>query len=551
VHDSFHRATERVEQQAADFGDRCFVTFRYSSDARQAVNTKVLFPDAPQVKATRAAEPTDVLWYNLRYQGNCWQTHVLPYFMGLLVLLVTCLVGLCIYLLTFFKLDLANNKVDSSGYLPSAHESAPEDVLAEAEPIGVGTLQMWLREATFTAVYALFANAPPEDRTNLAVLVVSLVISAALPLVNNGSRTVLSMMVTRVERPGYFTLLSQRIFSVLAFVYIVNYCIVPWLVYSALMPSPSEFLQIGVGNFSASACTRVRAFDSSVLSTGVSGCFETLAEDWYSFTQIIYRYAQRIASPEATAKWYGSEGGAAAGLIPQMVVLSLTDPVLTVFLRELIAFVKTRWSQFYGKLQFTQQMINACYEPGDFKFAERHALVMKTAAVVLIFGAAAPLLYFIGFVTMLFSFVLQKAAFIKLYKRPAEISYNLAERSRVVFKGLIWFHAVFAFLFTFGQAIRTETEIVTSYSLAPLVMIGAYELLMFFVLGRLFGTAVSTEDFSAGGQRFQEVSDEIPTFEPYLSAVDTHSISALATRSTRSTRPALKSANLAQTREMV
>ena len=59
-----------------------------------------------------------------------------------------------------------------------------------------------------------------------------------------------------------------------------------------------------------------------------------------------------------------------------------------------------------------------------------------SAATVLAFGPAAPLLYFVGGAIFLFSVALQKLMLVKLYARPVPLDEKIAERARVILQML-------------------------------------------------------------------------------------------------------------------
>ena len=80
-----------------------------------------------------------------------------------------------------------------------------------------------------------------------------------------------------------------------------------------------------------------------------------------------------------------------------------------------------------AKFRMTQARMNALYAPPSFDFADRYAGLLKVAALVLVFGAAAPLLYFLGAAVLFFSFARTKYALVKMYARPKQLDASLAQ----------------------------------------------------------------------------------------------------------------------------
>ena len=75
------------------------------------------------------------------------------------------------------------------------------------------------------------------------------------------------------------------------------------------------------------------------------------------------------------------------------------------------------------------------------------AHMLKLVAVVMCFGPAAPVLYFIGGISLLLSVTIQKFMLLKVYARPRPLDDALAWRSRGFLQALFFLHVTMAPLF--------------------------------------------------------------------------------------------------------
>ena len=138
--------------------------------------------------------------------------------------------------------------------------------------------------------------------------------------------------------------------------------------------------------------------------------------------------------------------------LEQVVRLTFLD-IGVLALGELYVLISCFGSQVYGRLRkFAQASINKAYEPPEFKFADRYAYMLKIAAMVLVFGPAAPLLYFVGGATLLFSWCMQNLMLAKVYKRPRPLDHQAAERSRACLMLLLLLHVCSSTAFYTRQA---------------------------------------------------------------------------------------------------
>ena len=210
-----------------------------------------------------------------------------------------------------------------------------------------------------------------------------------------------------------------------------------------------------------------------------------------------------------------------------MIVNLLFEIVYGPILEDGVAYVKSVFNKLSSSGETTQRKINECYEPPEFEFADRYASSMKIAAIVLVFSPAAPLIYFLGSLVLFVSFNIQKAALVKVYKKPRALDSQIASRSRSILYGLLWAKVLAASLFQVRQAfVSAHHSGVEVISTDYLPLLFSFGLLLVPVAWSWvescccrccrWGRAEEEEDRSTGKPlRYQEACDETPAFVRY------------------------------------
>ena len=199
---------------------------------------------------------------------------------------------------------------------------------------------------------------------------------------------------------------------------------------------------------------------------------------------------------------------ASAGLIPQIIVLTIFDAIFLA-LNELLVLMGTVASRLQGAhFKYAQSSVNACFEPPSFELSNRYAYMLKIAASVLVFAPAAPLLYLLGGLALLFGFFCEKLALVKMYRRPPSTSEHAAERCRIFLLGLTFMHVCSSCVFFSQQAYVTGSRWdfveMRPFALAFVLVVGWY-LVEATLLRWLLVRNASAEDSGAGNVLYQEL----------------------------------------------
>lgn len=107
------------------------------------------------------------------------------------------------------------------------------------------------------------------------------------------------------------------------------------------------------------------------------------------------------------------------------------------------------WSQ-----QRTQQQLNALYEGVDFAIVRTYARMNSIIFVALMFAPGMPLLYLVGLLWCLITYISQKFLILFFYKRELALKNELAEVSVFCLIGALVGHVVMAYLFLLNAPIR-------------------------------------------------------------------------------------------------
>ena len=417
----------------------------------------------------RAAEASDVLWENLAYQDDCCAL-MAPTRAALtnsvaLATLLPC--AWLVLVLTRYKLDLASHLTQAS--LGQAGAASPDDATAAAAMAATAG-------ASAVAVAFEPPPAPPPpaawydpDRLSLGVhggldaflhamelrgapgiiTFVSLIIAASISGLSSGLRVLLSRL-TAIEHPASFSYQQMRLLTTAAAVLIMNYVVLLFAVYT---PALSE-----------SWVANKARLDELVVSVEATGAAVNAHADAARLEELYQSTEVKLVEALGGSGDYYSQ----AGLLPQVLILALTDAVfLQLNVATAVAYpLAYRW---WGRGSRSQPMLDHWYAPVPMSIATCYAYMLKTAAICLVFAPAAPLLYFVASVALFAMYGAQKLALVKVLRRPPLLDDEIAERSREFLGVLLLVHTISAAYFYTAQAEVSASDVSLGQS-APLAL---------------------------------------------------------------------------------
>jgi len=205
-----------------------------------------------------------------------------------------------------------------------------------------------------------------------------------------------------------------------------------------------------------------------------------------------------------SSHWYGP-----SGLIPQVLVTALTDGAMLVLNELAIVGPFMVLRKLVGSVQVSQGRMDQYYEPPQFNVSKRYTYLVANAAIVILYGPASPLLYFIGAASLGLMLLVQKVLLTHCYSRPRVIDDAVAERAREMLSGLLLLHVLSSAMFYLVSAKDTHSD--TSYVQAwPFYAAGlVYLLYAAFPFQHLMKRNRAKEDSGTGGRRWSEVASRM------------------------------------------
>lgn len=453
---------------AAQSGTSCgiaYVTFENASDATAAQKTwghgplERLFmclacrPPVPRFKGRllqveRAAEASDVKWGHLSYQGALcgagpflrqWTTNVLT-----LMLLVPC--AWLVLVLTTYKLELHAELADAHGGGAPAPPSLPPVPAA-----WVSSNVEQLKGLVCLALDQLLATA--QVGGIYGVTAVSALVAAAISGLSIGVRSLL-LFLTAWEKPRSETERIMRSFTVAAAVYVLMNVVLLLFAYTPALRAEWEVLREEGVALAESVKTISVAYAETLTNESAS----TSLEDAFAADRAI------VSNIVGDGDYYTP-----AGLLPQVIIVAVLDGAF-LLLNELITAVLTPLlSRWWGRrTAASQPMMDHFYDPPMMNISLCYALMIKTAAICLVFAPAAPAIYFISGVSLLLMCFVQKISLVKVYRRPPLLDDEIAERSREILGVLLLAHVVSSAVFYSKQAQDSGSDLSLAYS-SPLI----------------------------------------------------------------------------------
>jgi len=421
--------------------DRCFVTFRYAADADQALfafrpwhvrlwellsdhklaaigRGEWMRPsdDLPNLKARRAPEFADLIWKNLPLQGLV-HDYVLPAIMWLLITTLLLPAAALVLKLTRWKLQISSGENPNTGPM-------------------------------LEHVRKILASSGLVDIHDTNV-VGAIVISSCIALINVLFRQICERSVAHIERPCAVSNQQSRLMRFVSFAYMVNVTVILFVAHT---PIASSFQVLNSLAGSRSDCKLLLEQDTMFIFEryisyigclgGLSGLFSRLLEE--------------LVAAMDDDRWYSP-----AGLIPQIIVLAGTEGVFTglgIFSVWQDLF-KTCIRRAMGRLKFAQESINESYSPPEWLLADRYASMLKLVAIVVVFGPAAPVLYFIGGSALLLTYATQKLALVKFYRRPPHFDEKIARQAHGVLHLLLYLRVWSSGMFYVKQALSANSVV--------------------------------------------------------------------------------------------
>jgi hypothetical protein len=312
-------------------------------DAAESVSARAL----PRVRAQRAVEVDDLIWPNLWAKGRVLYDVVYPMLTWCIILASLVPTAYLVFNLTAFKLELSSsNQVDES------------------------SLAGWL-----------IGNVFPDEGTD-AVIIAAMLTSAVVMVINLGLRALLGQIATRLERPFAKSKLQARVMTISSVIYICNYVLVIYVAQSPLnddtdyasmlrwaaMNRTSVITKATVMGSCAHMAetinplnlTTVEGFHDSATSciNAVGGAVTTF------YVQVLETLVRTIADHN----WYD-----VSGLIPQIIVLAVTDIIVLSFMSVGISLAFTIFRRINGRLQYSQANMNHAYRPPEFTLGDKCA----------------------------------------------------------------------------------------------------------------------------------------------------------------------------------
>jgi hypothetical protein len=104
--------------------------------------------------------------------------------------------------------------------------------------------------------------------------------------------------------------------------------------------------------------------------------------------------------------------------------------------------------------QRTQQQLNTLYEGIDFQIVKTYARMNSIVFVTLMFAPGMPILYVIGFLWCLFTYITQKFMILFFYKREMTLKKELADMSVLCLIAGVLAHIFVAIIMLQNSAIR-------------------------------------------------------------------------------------------------
>ena len=265
----------------------------------------------------------------------------------------------------------------------------------------------------------------------MMTIVMSGAISCFTVAANFALRKIMEVM-TSFERHSSLSNFGVSLLHKLSAVYICNYIVVYFFVYSAVsLHGLSDALHSIVVDMLAQL-----NIDFSSWGWLHDSCADTEGD-------VSECHASALNEAFADANWYSD-----TGLLPQMVVIALVDATFLVGNEVIEVFIFPMLSIAWGRLtKYSQDGLDEAYSPPQFKLADKYAYIIKHVAICLTFGSACPLLYCICFVALAMMYVCQKAALVMYYARPSVTEDSLAEAFRDQLTILLFMHVAFSFVF--------------------------------------------------------------------------------------------------------
>ena len=408
----------------------------------------------------RAAEASDVLWENLAFQDDCCAL-MAPTRAALtnavaLATLLPC--AWLVLVLTRYKLDLASHLTQAS--LEQAGTASPNDAVAaaaaaavtfEPPPAPPPPAAWWDPDQLSLGVHGgldAFLHAM-QLRGALGITFVSLIIAASISGLSSGLRVVLKKL-TATEHPVSATYHQMRLLTTAAAVLITNYVVLLFAVYT---PALQE----------SWAANKAR-LDELVVSVEATGAAVNDHADAAQLEELYESTEAKLVEALGGSGDYYSQ----AGLLPQVLILALTDAVF-LQLNMAMAVAYPLFYRWWGRNSRSQPMLDHWYAPVPMDIATCYAYMLKTAAICLVFAPAAPLLYFVASLALFAMYGAQKLALVKVFRRPPLLDDEIAERSREFLGVLLLVHSVSAAYFYTAQAEESASDVSLGQS-APLAL---------------------------------------------------------------------------------
>ena len=230
-----------------------------------------------------------------------------------------------------------------------------------------------------------------------AVVIAATLTSGVIMVVNLLIRFLLGQIATKVEQPCAKSALQTRLLTIAATVYVCNYVLVIYVAHSPLAGNDytsvlvntainrshviSEATAVGGCNDIALAITDHHLNSTAALSMETVAALTTtwscLNSFWGAVRSLFVEVLEQIVLSLASQHWYD-----VSGLIPQIIVLALTDIAVLSFMSVSINIVLTFIKRLRGVMSYSQASINEAYMPPDFTLGDRWAprRLARTAA---------------------------------------------------------------------------------------------------------------------------------------------------------------------------
>ena len=396
--------------------------------------------------AHRAPEVNDLIWEHMPDQGTWNHDTLVPLLLSAGYVVLAFFVFETVLVLTATKLDLAADLNHSD---TSQAQALIDTSTSIADP-GI----LWLIERLFWGAVglidpALFDPASANKDVHIQNLVVSsaLAITVSITIINLLLRSFIFYSLQKWERPNSFSTLQTRVCVWVSLLLVSNTVIALFIAHGQASVSTFADSFTNHDSFVRTAASRI-ANDRSCsnanmhlwdyVRTCYSGKVALLDEVFVDLIEKLHEGPSQ--------NWY-----VLSGLVPQMILIELLDfPLISlVVIRDAV----TSWlRRFRGRCCFGQRLVNSFYEPPDFRLALWYATLVKEASVVLIFGPAAPILYFIGGIALLLTWLSQRWFVLKLYRRPKDLDERITDRVTTLLDLLLLLHIACSPIFYVVQA---------------------------------------------------------------------------------------------------